>query len=231
MRFSAGSFMTKIEGMLISVSHCTVRKLIFIYLSSFLFNPPPPIYHAIWVHAFYTSCVLQMDLSAGFCPLGTGSGRVPLLPRHPRSLSVRFPSNWGRTGEGVSGSSPVSVTCLKKSPSSVEREPWNALNCWAPVSHSHLFPWKPHPQQPDNGPRYLAGVQIAAYSLQWANYPALQSPCFLSFHHLPFLFCACLWKPLVKASWKDDSALINWISWQSPQSSAQCFSAPLKSLR
>lgn len=64
-------------------------------------------------------------------------------------------------------------------------------------------------------------------------YPPLHSP-FLSHLHSSFFYtstrlsCACLWKPLVKASWKGDSALINWIPWQSPQSSAQCLSAPLK---
>lgn len=122
----------------------------------------------------------------------------------------------------------------KKSPSSVEREPWNSLNCWALVSHSHLFPWKPHPQQPDNSSRSLAGDQIAAYSLQWANDPP-SGPLFCasppSFTHLPFLVPTCFWKALVKAFWKNNSALMNWISWQSNQSLAQCFSEPLKSLR
>lgn len=178
-----------------SVSHSTVRKLIFIYLSSFLFNPPPPIYYDIWVHAVYASCVLQMGLSACFCPLVSGSGRVPLLPSHLLSRSDIL----GAEAEGL-WQKPCQLDLLKKeSPSSVEREPWNALNCWASASHSHFSPWKPHPQQPDNSPRYLAGVQKAAFSLQWENYPPLQFPWFLSFTHLPFLFCACLWKRLVKA--------------------------------
>lgn len=101
-------------------------------------------------------------------------------------LLVRFPWNWGRAGQGAGGwgregglwQQPCQLDLLKKKVTIISGK--RALKCLKVLSSgvpfTSLSPWKPHPQQPDNSPRCLAGVQIAAYSLQRPNYPPLQSP-------------------------------------------------------
>lgn len=105
------------------------------------------LYHAS-SRSLHFTCTTDGSLS-GRAPLLPGEwqrGRVPLLPSHLLSWSDflgteagQGAGGWGR--EGGLWQQPCQLDLLKKkSPSSVEREPWNALNCWAPVSHSHPSP-------------------------------------------------------------------------------------------
>lgn len=144
------------------------------------------LYHAS-SRSLHFTCTTDGSLSAR-APLLLGEwqrGRVPLLPSHllSRSDFLGTEAGQGRArvvedGRGVFGSSPVSLTCLKKVTIISGKRALKCLKLLSSgVPFTSLSPWKPHPQQPDNSPRCLAGVQIAAYSLQRPNYPPLQSPC------------------------------------------------------
>lgn len=152
MWFLAGSFMIIMETMLNTVS-CTVQHANEYLSTSY------PSYWILLLLQFIIPCeftqftlhmyyrwVAQRTRSPApwWVAAGPSAASAQSSP-----LSVRFPWNWGRAGQGAGGwgregglwQQPCQLDLLKKkSPSSVEREPWNALNCWAPVSHSHPSP-------------------------------------------------------------------------------------------